>query len=399
MEKYVPGEIIVKFKPGVRDEVISELNRRLGTSVLYTSPFAGFKRLKIPKGKTVEEMVNIYKKNPNVEYAEPNFIVYAFWAPNDEYYYYQWHLDNTYRWTGDIYDPDRILVLDNTGGLNGGGINVEPAWERSTGFGVTVAIIDTGIAYENYGEYEQAPDLAQTCFVPGYDFVNKDDHPNDDNGHGTHVAGTVAQRTNNVIGVAGVAFDACLMPVKVLDQNGMGTEADVADGIYFAAGNNPINPGAPVASTPADVINLSLGGPEESETLKNAVAYAYNNGVTVVAAAGNDGLPSLSYPAFYDDYVIAVGATCYDETLAYYSNHGPGLDLVAPGGDLNVDQNEDGYVDGVVQQTFQRICFFGFCFPWWEWNYYFMAGTSCACPPCGRSCCLGNFLWKCHHSC
>lgn len=330
VEKYVPGEIIVKFKPGVRDEVISELNRRLGTSVLYTSPFAGFKRLKIPKGKTVEEMVNIYKRNPNVEYAEPNFIVYAFMVPNDEYYFYQWHLDN----------PEY------------GGINMEAAWDISTGgFGVTVAIIDTGVT--------AGTDLADTCFVLGHDFVNGDDDPSDDNGHGTHVAGTIAQSTNNGIGVAGVAFNACLMPVKVLDQNGSGTEADVADGISWAVDHE------------ANIINLSLGGPDDSQTLRSAIADAYEKGVTIVAAAGNDGSDTLSYPAAYDAYVIAVGATRYDETLADYSNYGSNLDLVAPGGDL---------YNGVLQQTFQRICLLPGLFCIDLWDYWFMAGTSCACP-------------------
>ena len=354
VEKYVPGEIIVKFKPGVRDEVISELNRKLGTSVLYTSPFAGFKRLKIPKGKTVEEMVNIYKRNPNVEYAEPNFIVYAFMFPNDEYYFYQWHLDN----------PEY------------GGINMEAAWDISTGSGVTVAIIDTGIAYEDHEEfvdnpgrgrdywitYAQAPDLAGTDFVPGYDFVNDDTHPNDDEGHGTHVTGTIAQTTNNGLGVAGVAFNCSIMPVKVLDSTGSGTYTDIADGIYFAANNG------------ARVINMSLGGTSESTTLEDALEYAYNAGVTIICAAGNSGPNGLPiYPAAYDAYCIAVGATRYDETVSYYSTTGSYVDIAAPGGDIYVDQNGDGYGDGVLQQTHDGSDYTNF-------GYWFYQGTSMATP-------------------
>lgn len=230
---------------------------------------------------------------------------------------------------------------------------------------MTVAIIDTGIAYEDYRRgwwtrYYRAPDLAQTCFVGGYDFVENDTHPNDDNSHGTHVAGTVAQSTNNGEGVAGVALKSCLMPVKVLDRNGSGTYADVSDGIRWAADNG------------AQIINLSLGGSADSQTLKDAVAYAYNKGVTIVAAAGNDGSSAISYPAAYDDYVLAVGATRFDEALAYYSNYGSSLDLVAPGGDLNVDQNNDGYGDGVLQQTFGSQTN--------DWGYYFYQGTSMAAP-------------------
>ncbi len=365
--KYVPGEIIVKFKRGVRENEIATSNSRHGTSVFYTSRFAGFKRLRIPGGKTVAEMVEAYNKDPSVEYAEANYIAYALWSPNDEFYSYQWHLDN----------PEY------------GGIRMEEAWQSlgapgTPGEDVIVAIVDTGIAYEDYQEsrrkkYEQASDLAETCFVAGYDFVNNDTHANDDSspGHGTHVAGTVAQSTDNSIGASGIAFNACLMPVKVLDSGGSGTYADVADGIYFAAGCNPTDPDAPVAEIPADIINLSLGGGSPSDTLRDAVKYAYEVGVTVIAAAGNNGESggAIDYPAAYDDYVIAVGATRYDETLAYYSSYGSSLDLVAPGGDLYVDQNGDGFGDGVLQQSYEKVG--------WRtisWNYYFMSGTSMAAP-------------------
>ncbi len=352
--KWAPGEIIVKFNPGTPENVIANLNSKHGTSVLYTSPFAGFKRLRIPRGRTLAQMVEIYKRNPNVEYAEPNFIAHAFWAPNDTYYSLQWHLENA----------------------EYGGINMESAWDEGTGHtSVIVAVIDTGVAYEDYEEfvdnpgrgrdywitYQQAPDLAGTNFVDGYDFVNDDEHPNDDEGHGTHVTGTIAQSTDNTIGVAGVAFDTSIMPVKVLDSSGSGTYADIADGIYYAADNG------------AKIINMSLGGASGSTTLEDAVAYAYGKGVTIVCASGNDGsATTVSYPAAYDAYCIAVGATRYDEAVAYYSNGGPSLDLTAPGGDIYVDQNGDGYADGVLQQTFgdNRT----------DWGYWFYQGTSMAAP-------------------
>lgn len=313
--EYVQDEIIVKYKGDEKP----------------------FRVIKVPQNK-VKEKINEYRGKKEVEYAEPNYLAYALMVPNDPYYSYQWHMQNP------VY----------------GGIKMGAAWDVSTGTGVTVAVIDTGIAYEDYGSYKKAPDLAQTCFVGGYDFVNNDTHPNDDSGHGTHVAGTVAQSTNNNLGVTGVAFGSCLMPVKVLDKTGSGTYANVAAGIYFAADNG------------VKVINLSLGGSADSTTLKNAVAYAYNKGVTIVAAAGNDNSSTLSFPAAYDDYAIAVGATRYDETKAYYSNYGSSLDIVAPGGDLTVDQNNDGYGDGVLQQTFgKRVDQFG---------YYFYQGTSMASP-------------------
>ncbi|MDI6591946.1 MAG: S8 family serine peptidase, partial [Patescibacteria group bacterium] len=136
----------------------------------------------------------------------------------------------------------------------------------------------------------------------------------------------------------------------------------VAKGIRFAADNG------------AKVINLSLGGTSDSATLKNAVAYAYRKGVTVVAACGNDNGAKCLYPAAYDDYVIAVGATQYDETKAPYSNYGPSLDIVAPGGNNDLDQNGDGYADGVLQQTFRSS--FAVC----DFAYYFFQGTSMATP-------------------
>ena len=337
--EYVPDEILVKFKPYIGEDAIKTMNSEYGASV-KSILLSGTKRLKVPSGKTVDEMVKVYNRLPEVEYAEPNYIDHAFMVPNDKNYSYQWHLDN------DDY----------------GGINIESAWDISTGTGVVVAVLDTGVAYENYSIYCQAPDLAGTTFVQGYDFVNNDAHPNDDEGHGTHVTGTIAQTTNNNYGVAGVAFGCSIMPIKTLNATGVGTHANFSNGVHYA-----VNHGA-------DVISYSGGG-SHSNTKEEAVEYAYTNGVTFVAAAGNEyeeGNTS-QYPAAYDDYVIAVGATRYDETRSYYSNTGSYLDLVAPGGDTTVDQNVDGYPDGVLQQTFSGgdPCDFGL---------WFYQGTSMATP-------------------
>jgi serine protease len=176
------------------------------------------------------------------------------------------------------------------------------------------------------------------------------------------VTGTIAQSTNYRIGVAGVAFGCSIMPVKVLDVNGLGDYFTLAQGIYYAVNNG------------ARVVNLSLGADTPSTTLKNALAFAYQHGVTVVCAAGNEYLKGnpVEYPAAYDDYCMAVGATRYDNARAPYSNTGLYLDIVAPGGDMLVDQNGDGYPDGIVQQTFVLDPT--------TFAYYFFQGTSMATP-------------------
>jgi serine protease len=330
--RFIEDEIVVKFKPSDLGSRLDKLDRQFGLKFSSHLP-RNVVRLKIPAGKTVEEALKILKESPDVLYAEPNYLVEALSTPNDPYFFHQWHLS---------------------------AINAEKAWSITTGAGAVVAVLDTGIAFENYGWwYRKAPDLAGTSFVKGYDFVNNDAHSNDDNGHGTHVAGTIAQTTNNNFGVAGLAYSATLMPVKVLDRTGSGTYADVVQGIYFAADHG------------AQVINLSLGGNSPSQTLEDALAYAYNKGTTIVAAAGNDGKGELVYPAAYNEYVVAVGAIRFDEEMTSYSNYGAGLDLAAPGGDLSVDQNSDGYADGVLQQTFARNRPKDF-------GYYFYQGTSMA---------------------
>ena len=325
---YVPGEILVKFKNGVNSNEIIQTHAKYGLSILSLNTHAGYQRLKVAQGLSVLQIVEILNKNPIVEYAEPNYIAYACLAPNDPYYAYQWHLH----------------------AFAEGGINMEPAWDISTGNGAVVAVVDTGISAAG----EDTP----SHLLAGYDFVNNDNDPTDDNGHGTHVAGTIAQSTNNNVGVCGVAFNADVMPVKVLDSAGSGTYDWIANGIYYATDHG------------ADIISMSLGGSLGSTTLENAVAYAYNHGVTVIAASGNSGRSTVAYPAAYNAYVIAVGATRYDTTRASYSQYGSALDVVAPGGDLNVDQNGDGYGDGVLQETFSGT----------SWGYYFFQGTSMATP-------------------
>jgi len=338
--KWVENEVVVKFDKSIDAEQIERIKDRHSVSEFYSSKGGRFKRLRVPAGKTAKETAGSLEAEPGVEYAELNYYAYALFVPNDPYYSFQWNLN----------DPQAD-------------INVEAAWDISTGEpDVIVAVLDTGVAYEDYRNFHQGPDLANTNFVGGYDFVNNDSHPNDDDGHGTHVTGTIAQSTHNSLGAAGVAFDCSIMPVKVLNRRGEAPYTTIAEGVYFAVDNG------------ADVINLSLGGPSDSITLREAVAYAYSHGVTVICSAGNEYEVSNppSYPAAYDLYCIAVGATRYDLTRAYYSNTGSYVDVVAPGGDLNVDQNGDGYGDGILQETFDGKPS--------DFGYWFYTGTSMAAP-------------------
>ena len=252
-----------------------------------------------------------------VEFAEPNYIYTQMAQPNDPYVGYQWNLNF---------------------------IGAQDAWVTADGTGAVVAVLDTGVSEGDDGF---------TNLLAGYDAYYDDDDPSDRVGHGTHVAGTIAQATNNGVGVAGVAPGASILPVKVLSDNGYGSTSAIANGIVYAADNG------------ADVINMSLGGAWYSSTQHQAVKYADQKGVVIVAATGNEFSSSISYPAALDE-VIAVGAGRADGSRAPYSNTGTGIDLIAPGGDMSRDVNTDGYGDGILQETLG--------------GYQFYEGTSMATP-------------------
>jgi len=250
-------------------------------------------------------------------------------VPNDTYFSYQWHHS----------------LMKSTS-----------AWDLGKGTGVVVAVVDSGVAYRTSVGYTRAPDLSGTLFKSGWDFVNGDPYPDDDNGHGTHMAGCIAQTTNNYLGVAGVAYGATIMPVKVMDSSGSVSIADEVDGIYFAVNNG------------AHIINLSLGGEGESASEEAAINYAVNSGVVVICSAGNSGSNTPEYPASYHQS-ISVSAVRYDRTRPAYSNYGVEIDICAPGGDITVDQNYDYFGDGILQQTHNGSNLNTF-------YYYFMEGTS-----------------------
>ena len=281
--------ILIDFKDdvpvSVLDEQLNAINKKAGKTTSLNSIFSIDEHLYIIEGdsKLLKTLRNSDLKK-YTESIEPDYIYHAFIAPNDPDYSKQWNLR---------------------------GINIERAWEENHGEGITVAVIDTGVS--------KVPDLRETEFVEGYDFVNDRSNAEDDNGHGTHVAGTIAQSTNNNYGVAGIAYKAKIMPLKVLSGTGGGTVGDIAEAIRFAVDNK------------ADVINMSLGGGGETQVMKEAIEYAYSKGVVIVAAAGNADDNSAAYPARFP-HVIGVSAVDASGNKAPYSNFGAGIDIAAPGG-------------------------------------------------------------------
>ena len=219
------------------------------------------------------------------------------------------------------------------------GIGVQAAWDNAIaagnagGGGVTVAVLDTGVAYRTSPDrrYLRAPDLDRSRFVRGYDFIRDNTLPYDRNGHGTFVAGVIAQSTNNGIGLAGVAYRSRIMPLRVLDYEGKGDVATIARGIRLAA-----KKGARVINMSFE-FDIGLTAPQIPDVL-SAVRYAHRQGAILVAAAGNTEDTRVAYPA-RAKHVIAVGATTEHGCIADYSNTGPGLSLVAPGG------GADAFVD------------------------------------------------------
>jgi serine protease len=210
------------------------------------------------------------------------------------------------------------------------GVNAPAAWANLEadgapgGRGVTVAVLDTGVAYANRGRFRISPDFSRWEFVKGFDFVDHDPYPNDRNGHGTFVAATIAEETNNGTGLTGLAYGVHIMPVRVLDTEGEGEASTIAEGVRYAVEHG------------AQVINLSLEfspGVTASDIpeLISALRFANRHNVLVVAAAGNEGHTAVAYPARGPD-VVSVGATTEHGCLAAYSNDGAGLTLVAPGG-------------------------------------------------------------------
>jgi len=326
---YREGQVIVAFRAAADSHDVDRALRAGGALEARRSrtPFVARYLVTLEPGSSVPQAVERFSRMPEVEYAEPNGLMRqtqgTTFKPNDTFYRYQWNLTQ---------------------------INAERTWGIQKGkSSVAIAVLDSGVAYEDYVDpltgiaYRKAPDWGDVRFLPGYDFVNGDAHPNDDEYHGTHVASIAAEATNNAMGAAGIAFQCSLMPVKVLDEKGEGTFFDVAEGIDYAVaysegGQNPVK-----------VINLSLGSEGTSQSLRTAVDRAWAAGILTVAAAGNSGSSIIEFPANLPN-AVAVGALDARKERAAYSNTGAELDLMAPGGDCDRDDNGDGFGDCVYQQ-------------------------------------------------
>jgi serine protease len=335
---YVPGEVVVGYSPGA---AIRAATPRLEIRSVAATPAPGVQVLRLVNGVSVTTAISRLRAQPGVAYAVPNYLAHVAgsWIPDD-----RGRSGAAAGWEG---------VQWNF--LPGTGVNAPQAWAnliadgRPGGRGVVVAVLDTGVAYRNWHQFRLSPDFAGTRFVSPYDFVAGDRYPLDREGHGTFVAGTIAEATNNGVGLTGLAYGASIMPLRVLDATGAGDAATISKGIRYAVQHG------------AQVINLSLEfdmtvTAGDIPEIESAILYAHRRGVVVVAAAGNDSSEQLAYPARTPS-VISVGATTKDLCLADYSNGGTGLSLVAPGGgdDASLDDshcNPDRNLPDIVQMTF-----------------------------------------------
>lgn len=349
--EFVPGEAIVKFKPGVnavtktwatlRARPIGVSRNTIGSVHVALVGEAVTKRL---SGQSVKgpydaastiAAIKALRKNKDILYAEPNYIrrIHAP-APNDPLYKNQWHYPQ---------------------------INLLDAWDHTKGADVVVAVLDTGVVL---GHPDFRNSASSNQLVAGYDMISSPriggdgdgrdsnpDDPGDDvlvtdsSWHGTHVAGTIAAATGNGVGAAGVAPEAKVMPVRVLGVGG-GTTDDIVQGILYAAGLP--NDAGVLPAKKADIINMSLGGRGLSRAMADAIADARAAGTIVVVSAGNDNTDAGVYSPAGEAGVVTVGAVDYSKRRASYSNYGSVVEVVAPGGDETKDANNDGMPDGVL---------------------------------------------------
>ncbi len=279
------GRLVVDLQDGATEADLQQIEVLLGADLDWSHPLAVDEALAEGDVADLDDAVALLAGHPLVEVAEPSLEMVALGYPDDPLYEKQWHLRE---------------------------MGAPAGWERTArGKGVTVAVIDTGVTV--------VEDLGGTDVLEGATFVPGTKSAADDNGHGTHVAGTIAQTTNNGVGVAGVAPEATVLPVKVLSGYGSGQSPWIAAGIDYAADEG------------ADVINLSLGG-GYSQVIHNAIKKARDKGVIVVAAAGNSGRRGVGYPGALEE-TIGVSAVGPGGVLAPYSSWGKGVDIAAPGGD------------------------------------------------------------------
>ncbi len=288
---YVANELVVRLKENAKAEDVASA---VGGYVeeTFTIGKMEYARIKLPQDVTLSEGEKILNGTDLVDYAEPNYIYKALLVPNDPEYTSRQYCHKL--------------------------MNTEKAWDVTTGSSsVTVAVVDTGVDGTH-------PEFSGKM-VAGYDYINNKaltgNENSDDHGHGTHVAGIACAIGNNNRGVAGMNWKAKIMPVKVLNSAGLGTNSTIAQGITYAAQNG------------ADVINLSLGGSFYSQAIRDAIEEARARDVGVVAASGNTYTRSLTYPASYPG-VIAVGSTNGQDEVSVFSTRSPYLSVSAPGSDI-----------------------------------------------------------------
>jgi serine protease len=309
--EFAPRQLLVKFE-----------GQRTGRAI-GLAPGAG-----------VRQSARALRQNPNVVYAAPNYIASASatgepFDPNDS------GTTDSSAPAGDwAFRQWNFLAPQPSGGrlpFSPGGINAVEAWRnlieagRPGAAGVVVAVLDSGIAYRSFGtRFRRSPDFGPNQFVPGFDFVGRDRFPLDESGHGTHIAGTIAEQTDNGVGVTGLAYRAKLMPVRVLDRNGFGNALSIAKGIRFATAHG------------AQVINMSFnfGCGKQVPLVDEALREAYARGVITVASAGNLGSEACVSPPATGPRVIGVGGSTEGACLGNYSLAGKAIDLVAPGGGI-----------------------------------------------------------------
>ncbi|MBE0418250.1 MAG: S8 family serine peptidase, partial [Coriobacteriia bacterium] len=297
------NELIVRFAPQAEFNVAAQSVAHLragATRIRGLRGMPGYDLVTVPRGSSAEQVMRRYHADPSVLYAEPDYPVSITTVPDDPRFGEQWALENT----------------GQSGGTPGADIKAPDAWTVTTGGpDVLVAVIDTGVDYEH-------PDLAPNMWSGlGWNFAEDNADPMDIHGHGTHVAGTIAAVGNDGFGVAGVAWEARIMALKALGDDGSGRTSDIAEAVTYASANG------------ADIINMSLGGGSYSQAFYDAIAAS---DALVVCAAGNEGSnndSSPSYPASYDlENIVAVAATDRTDTLASWSNYGAtSVDLGAPG--------------------------------------------------------------------
>ncbi len=330
---FIYEDLIVNFENNVTKEQIESIEEEYGIRLKLNSQFSTNEKLYIfqnTKNLSSDELIKVLNRltdEGTIEYAQPSYMysIAQFgketgnssstnnsttgagikrekpWAPNDPMYKEQWNFKD---------------------------INMGLAWTKAKGKDTVVAVIDTGVS-------SKGEDLEQSRFVEGYNFVKNNKDATDDHGHGTHVAGTIAQTTNNGKGVAGIAPEAKIMPLKVLNKNGFGNLADIAEAIKWSADHD------------ANVINMSLGGGGRNQVMEDAVKYALKKGVVVVAAAGNENRNKASFPAYYKG-VVSVASYGPDGNRAFYSNYGDGVRISAPGGS---DRAGKGHKGKILQET------------------------------------------------